>query len=196
MRRLELPLVWLLLAAPGAYLIWRYVTDAMGYGAFITWSGDIAVWLLLVALAVSPARNLFPGKWAAFWVRRRRDIGVASFAYACGHLVAYVLRKGEVELIVSEALAAGMMTGWVAFFIFVPLALTSNNLSIRLLKGWWRKLHWLVYPAAVLVMAHWLMTAFEPTIAIVHTVILGVLLGLRFAPDWSQDEPNVPEDEF
>jgi len=33
----------------------------------------------------------------------------------------------------------------------VPLALTSNNLSVRRLGGTgWRKLHWLTYPVAVL----------------------------------------------
>lgn len=195
MRKIELPLVWLLLAAPGALLIWRYATDQMGYGSFITWSGDIAVWLLMAALAVTPLRNLFPGGWTAFLMRRRRDIGVASFAYACGHLVVYVLRKMDVELMLSEALGVGMLTGWLAFFIFIPLALTSNNLSIRLLKGGWRKLHWLVYPAAVLSVAHWFFTAFEPTVAIVHAVIVLVLLGLRFAPDWTEDDPVVGEDD-
>lgn len=195
MRKLELPLVWLLLAAPGAFLIWRYATDALGYGSFIIWSGDIAVWLLMAALAVTPVRNLFPGKVASFLLRRRRDLGVASFAYACGHLVVYLLRKAEVDLVLSEAMGIGMMTGWIAFFIFVPLALTSNNFSIRLLRSGWRKLHWLVYPAAILTMAHWFFTAFEPTIAIVHSVIIGVLLVLRLAPDWSQETPSVPEDE-
>ncbi len=195
MRKFELPLVWLLLAAPGAFLIWRYATDAMGYGSFITWSGDIAVWLLMAALAVTPARNLFPGKVTAFMLRRRRDLGVASFAYACGHLVVYLLRKADINLVLDEAAGIGMLTGWVAFFIFVPLAVTSNNLSIRLLKDGWRKLHWLIYPATILTMAHWFFTAFEPTIAIVHAVIIGVLLGLRFAPDWSQETTSVSDEE-
>ncbi len=195
MRKIELPLVWLLLAAPGAFLIWRYATGVMGYGSFVTWSGDIAVWLLILALAVTPLRTLFSGGWTRFFVRRRRDFGVASFAYACGHLVVYAMRKADVDLILSEATGLGMLAGWLAFFIFIPLALTSNNLSIRLLKGSWRKLHWLVYPAAALTMAHWFLTAYEPTVAIVHAVILGVLLGLRFAPDWSDETQTVSEDE-
>ncbi len=191
MRKVELVVLWLLLAAPGAFLIWRYATGDMGYGAFIIWSGDVAVWLLMGALAVTPLRTLFSGGWIRFLVRRRRDLGVASFAYACGHLVVYALRKADVSLILSEATGIGMLAGWVAFFVFIPLALTSNNLSIRLLKGSWRKLHWLVYPAAVLTMAHWFFTAFEPTMAIVHAVILLVLLGLRFAPDWSNEDVDV-----
>lgn len=195
MRRIELPLLWLALVAPGAFLIWRYVIGVMGYGSFLHWSGDISVWLLIVALAVTPVRTLFSGAWTRFFVRRRRDFGVASFAYASGHLVAYLLRKADINLIASEAVSAGMITGWLAFFIFVPLALTSNNLSIRLLRGGWRKLHWLVYPAAILTMAHWLLTAFEPTMAIVHSVIIGVLLGLRFAPDWSQEEQELSGDD-
>ena len=199
MRKVELGVLWLLLAAPGAFLIWRYTAGAMGYGAFVTWSGDIAVWLLMAALAVTPLRTLFGGAWTMFLVRRRRDLGVASFAYASGHLVVYLLRKADIDLIVDEALGAGMLAGWLAFFVFVPLAVTSNNFSVRLLKGGWRKLHWLVYPAAALTMAHWFLTAFEPTMAIVHAVILGVLLGLRAAPDWSKEDgaidENIGEDE-
>lgn len=194
MRKVELGVLWLLLAAPGAFLIWRYATGAMGYGSFVTWSGDIAVWLLIVALAVTPLRTLFSGAWTLFFVRRRRDFGVASFAYACGHLVVYLLRKADVDLVLDEALGLGMLAGWLAFFVFAPLAVTSNNFSVRLLKGGWRKLHWLVYPAAALTMAHWFLTAFEPTMAIVHAVIIGVLLGLRAAPDWSKEDGGLDDE--
>ena len=67
--------------------------------------------------------------------------------------------------------------GMGAFLLLIPLALTSNNASIRRLGGaGWRKLHWLTYPVAVLGAVHyvWLARGF----ALEPLVYLAILLGL------------------
>ena len=74
----------------------------------------------------------------------------AAFAYAALHAAVYVLRLGDLPRILTEALEAGLITGWLAFAIFVPLALTSNNASMRWLGRSWKRLHRAVYAAAVL----------------------------------------------
>lgn len=176
-------LLWIALAAPGAWMLWAYGSGAMSYGEFIHWSGNVSVWLLIATLAVTPLRRWgVRGALSAWLAARRRDFGVASFAYAAGHLGAYVLRKQDPALMWREGVEPGLLTGWVALVLFLALAVTSNDASMRWLKTGWRRLHWLVYPAAVLTLAHWVLTAFDPLMAWVHAGVVGVLLAVRLVP--------------
>jgi sulfoxide reductase heme-binding subunit YedZ len=174
--------VWIVLATPGAWITWRYLTGASSYGAFIHASGDWSIWLLMATLAVTPLRRLLRGSWSVWLARRRRDLGVASFFYAATHLCAYVVRKADLALMLREAAEPGLLTGWIAFALFVPLAITSTDAAQRMLRKAWKRLHWLVYPAAILAAAHWILVAFDPSTAIVHAVAIGALLAVRMLP--------------
>lgn len=178
------PLLWLLLAVPGLWIVWRWwaTPEAYGFGHAIRDSGDWAAWLLLVALAVTPLRLMLGSRPLSRWLLlRRRDIGVASFTYAAGHTAVYLAEKESLATILKQAGGAELLTGWVALALFAPLAATSNDASVRLLKRAWKRLHRLVYPAAVLVFAHWALTAFDPTIAYAHIAILAVIEVARIA---------------
>ena len=59
-------------------------------------------------------------------------------------------------ILLAEFFELGIWTGWLAFAIFVPLGLTSNNISQRWLLKKWKTLQRFVYPAAVLTLAHWI----------------------------------------
>src|SRR5688500_4703359 len=90
------PLLWLVLALPGVWILYRWAAtpENYGFGHAIGDSGDWAAWLLLLTLAVTPLRLLFrKQKWTTWLVRRRRDLGVASFAYASSHTVIYLTDK-------------------------------------------------------------------------------------------------------
>jgi len=65
--------------------------------------------------------------------------------------------------------------------LFVPLAMTSNDVSVRLMKRGWKRLHRLVYPAAVLTFLHWVWSAFDPTTAWIHVGILAAIEIVRIA---------------
>ncbi|HTI66036.1 MAG TPA: ferric reductase-like transmembrane domain-containing protein [Caulobacteraceae bacterium] len=171
------PLLWALLAAPAALIAWLYATDAYSYGQVVHVTGDTSVRLLIVTMAATPLRLMFPrAGWAMWLMRRRRDFGVATFGYAAFHLVVYLVRKAQPGLILSEGMEPELLTGWLAFLAFLPLAATSNDASVRWLKRGWKRLHRLVYLAAVLVFAHWLLEAFTLTQALIHA---GVLAGLE-----------------
>ena len=73
--------------------------------------------------------------------------------------------------------------GMIAFLAMIPLAVTSNNRSIRALGPAWRKLHKLVYPIAALGAVHYIMVqkVWEAEPLIYLAVILG-LVGLRYIP--------------
>ena len=183
------PLLWLILALPGLWIAWRWTMtpDLYGYGHAIGDTGDWAAWLLMATLAVTPLRLIFRKQgWAIWLMRRRRDIGVASFAYAAGHTIVYLWRKADPAIIWDEASTPYILAGWGAFALFVPLAITSNDVSMRMLKRSWKTLHRLVYPAAVLVFVHWALSAFDPTTAYINIAILAAIEIVRVWLQWRQ----------
>lgn len=176
--------VWAALCAPALYIMARYTADTMSYGQVIHETGDWSVGLLFVALAITPlGRVAAKSGWLAFFRFHRRAIGVASFAYAALHTIVYLERKWGADLIVTESLKPGIATGWLALVIFLVLAITSNNLAVRRLGKSWKALHRSVYASAALVLAHWILTAFEPQLAYAVLLALCVVEALRWLPN-------------
>ena len=175
--------VWVILFAPVVVLSWRYVSGALFYGEFIHLTGELSARLLIVTLAVTPLRNLFPKqRWTAWLLRQQRYLGLAAFAYAVPHLIAYLVKLSDVNRILAESIELGMLTGWFAMLIFVALAVTSNNASVRVLGKRWKLLHRLVYVSAILTFLHWVLTAFDPLEGYIHAAILMGIQVLRFIP--------------
>jgi sulfoxide reductase heme-binding subunit YedZ len=185
------PLLWALLAIPAVLIAIGYARGELFYGKIIHITGDTSVRLLIVTLAASPATLLFRrAAWAAWLMRHRREFGVASFAYALLHTLVYVGRKADFDLIVSEGSNPGLLAGWVALALMLILAVTSNNISVRLLKTAWKRLHLLVYPATALTLAHWLLEAFDLVPALIHGGIIAVLVAARFVLARRRRSPN------
>jgi sulfoxide reductase heme-binding subunit YedZ len=177
-------LLWLLLALPGAVTIARYLHGDTFYGEVVHVTGELSARLLIVTMAVTPLRLMFPGRaWIVWLMQRRRYFGVAAFGYAALHTAVYAARKGVLADILGEAAEPGLFAGWLAFVIFVPLAITSNAWSVRRLGRWWKRTHRWVYAAAILTFAHWVLVAFDPVPGLIHLSVLGVLEAYRI---WKQ----------
>ena len=173
--------LWLALALPALWIGWQWIAtpESYGFGHAIKDSGDWAAWLLLLTLAVTPLRLAFRrARWTLWLMKRRRDLGVASFAYAAIHTAIYLVDKASLAVILEQAAGADLLTGWLALAIFLPLAITSNDRSMRAMKRGWKRLHRLVHPAAVLVFVHWALTAFDPVTAYIH---IGILAAIEIA---------------
>ena len=85
--------------------------------------------------------------------------------------------------IIAEAMTAGILTGWLALLIFLPLAVTSNDLSVRKLGRRWKALHRLVYVIAILGVWHyWWQVKQDITEPAIYAVILVTVLLLRWPP--------------
>ena len=172
--------LWLLLALPGAVIIGRYAMGATFYGEVVLATGDLSAKLLIAAMAVTPLTLMFPGRpWVRWLLRRRRYLGVAAFGYAALHTVVYLFRKGTFALILAEGVEPGLLAGWIALAIFVPLAITSNDAAVRRLRRLWKRLHRWVYAAAVLTFAHWVIEAYDPVPGLIHLAVLAALEGFR-----------------
>lgn len=172
------PLLWLLLALPGLWILYRWAAapHVYGYGHALGDTGDWSAWLLMLTLAVTPIRLLVQRRgWSMWLIRRRRDLGVASFVYAAGHTFIYLANKASLDAILVDLGSPDILVGWLAFALFVPLAATSNDIATRALKRSWKRLHLLVYPAAILTFLHWVLASFDPITAYIHITILAAI---------------------
>lgn len=172
---------WLLLSLPAILLVsgwWQGRIDSMD---MLHPTGEWSARLMVLAMVLSPLLSLFgPQRWLNWLVARRRAIGVAAFGYALLHLLFYLIDMGNLNDILAEWLAPGIWTGWAAFALMLPLALTSNDASMRQLRAGWKRLQRLVYPAALLTLLHWIWVHNSYAGALVHFVPLGLLLLARF----------------
>lgn len=195
-RRASKCLCWCVLAAPLLVITYGYLAGHLVYGEYIHLSGDWSAKLLILAMAITPLRRMFPHAGPVAWLyRQRRYLGLAAFAYALAHVTAYVLRLGVLERILDESLEPGILAGWVAILVFVPLAVTSNDWSVSRLGRGWKTLHKLVYIAAALTIAHWLLVAFDPIPGVLHASLLVLLEGYRMVKHL-RDRRSIHKQEF
>ncbi len=172
--------LWLLLVLPGAVTLIGYINGEAFYGEVLHFTGEFSARLLIVAMAITPLRLMFPGRrWVGWLIQRRRYFGVAAFGYAALHTGVYMARTGVVGDMLADAAEPGILTGWLAFAIFIPLAITSNEWSVRRMRRWWKRIHRWVYAAALLTFAHWLLVAFDIVPGLIHVLVLGALEGYR-----------------
>jgi sulfoxide reductase heme-binding subunit YedZ len=186
-------LTWIACLWPLGILLWEAVTNHLGPDPTATISfstGLTTLNLLTISLAITPVRRLIKLlSWIGPW---RKLIGLFAFFYACVHLLAYVaLYAGfNVQTMIDDIAKRRFITmGMLAWLLLVPLALTSTNWSIRKLGGKrWKRLHKLVYVAAVCGVIHYWWQVKPGVLAPLGiTVILAVLLAARPVLDWVQD---------
>lgn len=142
--------------------------------------GEIALQLLVFGLAITPLRRYVGINLIKF----RRMFGLLAFIYVVLHLAVWVVL--DMSLLWGQMWAdvwkrPYITIGMAGFLALVPLAITSNNLSVRKMGGAaWRKLHRLTYVAVVLGAAHyiWLVKGIQLEPLLYMAVILG-LLALR-----------------
>ncbi len=174
--------LYIVLLIPGALLFWSVLTnpgpnpvETLEHGL-----GERALKILVLGLLITPLRDFS----RVNLIKYRRAIGLMAFFYVFAHLVVYLLLDKQLEwgpIIKDITKRPYIIVGVLSFLILLPLAITSNNASIRKLGPVvWRKLHWGVYLAVILGAAHFVMLKrtwqVEP---LVYLGIFVVLVGYR-----------------
>lgn len=151
-------LTWAVLASLGVMMTFTALTsdDPRIFHQLVHPSGETSARLLIVTMMATPLAMLLKGWRGPQWLKRnRRYLGVAAFGYALLHTVFYLLDKASLSTVVDELPRLYIWTGWIAFIIFVPLALTSMNYFVRKMGTWWKWLQRWTYAAAALTLLHW-----------------------------------------
>ena len=175
--------LYLMSVFPPAWFLYLGLTGGLGVEPIKELEhllGELALQLFIVTLAVRPLRD-----WTGInLLKHRRALGLITFFYVALHLLVWLaLDVGIWSEIWADIVKRPYITvGMAAFVLMIPLAITSNNLSLRKMgPKRWRGWHKLTYPAAVFGAVHYVMLAkgfqIEPLIDLGTT--LG-LLALRF----------------
>ena len=190
----SLPAFWLVLSLPALALIRGYWTGDIIAMDMLHPTGEFSARLMIIAMIISPLITIFGNRgWTGWLLRRRRSFGVAAFGYGMLHLIFYIIDMEALGPILAEFWAPGIWTGWAALLLFVPLAITSNNVSMRWLKQRWKLLQRLVYGAALMTLAHWLLIHDGMAGALVHFIPLLALQLLRMIIIYGRGKKNIAQ---
>jgi sulfoxide reductase heme-binding subunit YedZ len=178
--------VWGVALAPLAGLLYGFWTDDLTVNPieYVTRElGETALCLLLASLAPTPLRILFGLSWP---LTLRRLLGLFAFFYLVLHFAVWIVLDHffDWRTMGDDVLKRPWITvGVTALALLVPLAATSTTAMVRRLgAAAWRRLHRLVYAAAVLGALHYIWLAKKVLIAPwVYAAVLAVLLGVRVA---------------
>jgi sulfoxide reductase heme-binding subunit YedZ len=150
-------------------------------------TGMLTLVFLLLSLAVTPLRKITGANWL---VKFRRMIGLFAFFYGFLHLLTYVAfdRFFHLTTIPADVIKRPFITiGMAAFFLMIPLAVTSTNKMVKRLGGKrWNRLHKLVYVAGVAGVLHfWMLVKSDTRLPLTFAFILALLLGYRLLVEYS-----------
>ncbi len=151
--------LWALFALPGVAMTIAIMTSAepaQMIHEMVHPSGEFSARFLIATMLASPLVLVLRGWRGPQWMKRnRRYLGVAAFGYALLHTILYLIDKAALDPVLSDLPKFYIWTGWIAFVIFVPLAVTSHDWFVRRMGVWWKWLQRWTYGAAVLTLAHW-----------------------------------------
>lgn len=199
--------VFALCLLPLALLVWDTLHEQLGADPVAQLehrSGDWALRLLLLTLAVTPLRQL---TGQAVLLRLRRMLGLFAFFYASVHLSIYLVIDlgGFWRQLFEEIVKRPYITaGFLAWLLMLPLALTSTRAMMRRLGRNWGRLHKLVYVVGICAVLHylWLVKAGNRIAVREPLVYLGIYLVLmawrlpwrRWLGRVTPAKPAVPRD--
>lgn len=176
-------LVFLTALLPLFWLTYELYANQLGVDPAKTIVDDLgttAMQLLWITLAVTPARKLLGWRRP---LQFRRMLGLYALFYALLHLlaVATFIMGWRIDILLREFSERHyVIAGALALTLLIPLGVTSTKGWQRRMGRRWVKLHRLVYPAALLVLLHfvWLIRASYAEAAF-YSILLAFLLGYR-----------------
>ena len=183
---------------PLVLLLWDFYRNQVGANPleFVTrTTGMLTLVFLMITLALTPVRKITGLNWL---VKFRRMVGLYAFFYGTLHLLTYLwfdrffnLRSIAGDVAQRPFIAIGMT----AFFLMVPLAITSTNKMVKRLGGKrWALLHKLVYVAGVGGVVHyWMLVKADKRLPLTFGFILLLLLAHRLFIKFYPPESNAPQ---
>lgn len=176
--------VWAAALAPLAALGFWIVTDDLTANPISFITNHLGQWtlrLLLASLATTPLRLVTGWGWPALL---RRLLGLFAFFYAALHFSVWILIDHFFNWpqMASDIVERPYITlGMGALVLLIPLAATSTAGMVKRLGAvGWRRLHRIVYVAAIAAVLHFIWLAkvgrIEPYY---YAAALAILLGMR-----------------
>jgi sulfoxide reductase heme-binding subunit YedZ len=184
-RRYHAASIWALYVVglcPAAWYFYQAATGGLGFNPVKTFEHLIGIWALrfiILTLAITPLRDII----GINWIRYRRALGLLAFYYVVFHFSVYLLLDLQLNFgaVGSDIVRRPYITiGFACLLLLIPLAITSNNWSIRKLGQTWVKMHKLIYLVALGGALHYVLAVKSVTLVpFIHVAAIGLLLAYR-----------------
>ena len=142
--------------------------------------GEWTLIFVLLTLSMTPLKKITN---SLEWIKFRRMLGLFTFFYASIHMLSYVGLdyRFNFEPLINDVLKKKFIfIGFSAWLLLIPLAITSSDKMVRILKDNWKKLHKLIYVISIFGVLHfiWLSKTifFKP---LIYSIIILILLSFR-----------------
>ena len=174
------PLIFLGIFFPSLFWSYQFIDGSLGVNPiekFMDNMGEMALRLIVLTLFIS---SLSEFKKFRFLIEVRRMIGLFAFFYVSCHFLTYIALDHffDMRFIIKDIIKRPFITfGFISFIFLIPLVITSPKKMLKKL-GFkvWKKIHYLIYPAAILSSVHFYMLVrankIEPAIYIFLILVL------------------------
>ena len=174
------PLIFLSILLPSIFWSYQFINGSLGVNPiekFMDNMGEMALRLIVLTLFIS---SLSEFKKFRFLIEVRRMIGLFAFFYVSCHFLTYIALDHffDMSFIIKDIIKRPFITfGFISFIFLIPLVITSPKKMLKKL-GFkvWKKIHYLIYPAAILSSVHFYMLVrankIEPAIYIFLILVL------------------------
>ena len=175
------PFLFILILFPSILWVYQFVTGNLGVNPIeklMDELGLMALRLIIVTLMITSLSNI---KILKSIVVFRRMVGLFAFYYVCLHFSTYIVLDHflDIQFIIQDIMKRPFITfGFISFIFLIPLASTSTNNMIKKLGfKLWKKIHYLIYPAAILASMHfYVLVRADKTEPIIYMGIIILLL--------------------
>ena len=175
------PVLFILILFPSLLWAYQFVTGNLGVNPIeklMDELGLMALRLIILTLMITTLSNIKPLKSI---VVLRRMIGLFAFYYVSLHFSTYIVLDHflDMQFIIQDIIKRPFITfGFISFLFLIPLASTStNNMIKRLGFKLWKKIHYLIYPVAILASMHfYVLVRADKTEPVIYMGIIILLL--------------------
>ena len=175
------PVLFILILFPSLLWAYQFITGNLGVNPIeklMDELGLMALRLIIITLMITTLSNI---KSIKSIVVLRRMIGLFAFYYVCLHFSTYIILDHflDMQFIIQDIIKRPFITfGFISFLFLIPLASTStNNMIKRLGFKLWKKIHYLIYPVAILASMHfYVLVRADKTEPVIYMGIIILLL--------------------
>ena len=179
MRRYSKTLVFFLSLWPIYVISYQIIFNQLGpepVDRIINHFGEWTLIFILLTLSMTPLKKITK---SVEWIKFRRMLGLFTFFYASIHMLSYVGLdyRFDFEPLINDVLKKKFIfIGFSAWLLLIPLAITSSERMVRLLKQNWKKIHRLIYIIGIFGVLHYIWLSktifFKPLIFLILLIIL------------------------
>lgn len=175
-------LLWILASIPSLDLCFLIFFEKLGANPQETLLRHLGTWTL-VMLILTYSLPIIARIGVNKILSCRRMLGLWTFFYGSMHFLSFLFFENEMvlALFIEDLISRPFVTfGFFSFALLIPLALTSNKFSMKLLGKYWKKIHWLINPIVLMSIIHYFLHRtgkadfLEPFIALAIVLVVYV----------------------